>query len=198
MELKIKSNNIILASSSPYRKMLLERLHIEFSSESPDIDEQHLQNESIDDYVIRLAAGKARAVASIHSEAIIIGSDQALECDGNILGKPGNHENARQQLTTMSGKSLTFYTGLCVLNAKTQILEKDVAKYRVNFRSLSEDEIETYLNKEQPYQCAGSFMSEKLGVSLLSKMEGDDPTALIGLPLIRLCEMLRNQGIKLP
>ncbi len=178
--------------------MLLERLHIEFTSESPDIDEQHLPNESIDDYVIRLAEGKARAIASKHSEAIIIGSDQTLECDGNILGKPENHENARQQLTTMSGKALTFYTGLCVLNTKTQVLEKDVVKYCVSFRSLSEDEIETYLNKEQPYQCAGSFMSEKLGISLLSKMEGDDPTALIGLPLIRLCQMLRTQGIKIP
>jgi 7-methyl-GTP pyrophosphatase len=198
LELKIKSNNIILASSSPYRHTLLERLHIEFTSESPDIDEQHLQNESIDDYVIRLAERKVRAIASKYSEAIIIGSDQALECDSNILGKPGNHENARQQLKTMSGKTLTFYTGLCVLNTKNQILEKDVVKYCVSFRILSEDEIETYLNKEQPYQCAGSFMSEKLGISLLSKMEGDDPTALIGLPLIQLCQMLRNQGIKLP
>ncbi len=198
MEPKIKSNNIILASSSPYRKMLLERLHIAFTSESPDIDELQIKNESIENYVVRLAEEKAQAVASIYSEAIIIGSDQALECDGNILGKPGNHENARRQLSMMSGKSLTFYTGLCVLNAKTQILEKDVIKYQVSFRSLSENEIETYLNKEQPYQCAGSFMSEKLGVSLLSKMEGDDPTALIGLPLIRLCEMLRNQGILIP
>ncbi len=178
--------------------MLLERLHIEFTCKSPDIDEQHRQNESIENYVVRLAEEKARAVASNHSEAIIIGSDQALECDGNILGKPGNHENARQQLTTMSGKSLTFYTGLCVLNGKTQIMEKDVVKYGVSFRILDEDEIENYLNKEQPYQCAGSFMSEKLGVSLLSKMEGDDPTALIGLPLIRLCEILRNQGIEIP
>jgi 7-methyl-GTP pyrophosphatase len=98
----------------------------------------------------------------------------------------------------MSGKTLTFYTGLCVLNAKTQASEKDVVKYHVSFRNLTETEIEDYLTKEQPYQCAGSFMSEKLGVSLLSKMEGDDPTALIGLPLIRLCEMLRNQGIKVP
>jgi 7-methyl-GTP pyrophosphatase len=178
--------------------MLFERLHIEFTSESPDIDEQYLQNETIDNYVVRLAEEKARAVASTHTSAIIIGSDQALECDGTILGKPGNHENARQQLKSMSGKSLTFYTGLSVLNTKTQLLEKDVVKYCVSFRSLSEDEIETYLNKEQPYQCAGSFKSEKLGVSLLSKMEGDDPTALIGLPLIRLCQMLRNQGVKIP
>jgi 7-methyl-GTP pyrophosphatase len=137
-------------------------------------------------------------IAGNNPDAIIIGSDQALECDGNILSKPENHENARQQLTMMSGKSLVFYTGLCVLNTKTQSIEKDVIKYKVSFRNLNSVEIEDYLNKEQPYQCAGSFMSEKLGISLLSKMEGGDPTALIGLPLIRLCEMLRPQGISLP
>ncbi len=141
---------------------------------------------------------KARCVALNHSDAIIIGSDQSVECNGEILGKPGNHENAKKQLATMSEQTLTFYTGLCVLNTKTQKLEKAVIEYSVSFRNLSESEIEAYLNKEQPYQCAGSFMSEKLGVSLLSKMEGDDPTALIGLPLIRLCEMLKNQGIKIP
>ncbi len=178
--------------------MLLERLQIEFSSESPEIDEQQQQNEPITEYVLRLAEEKARAVAVNHSEAIIIGSDQSLECDGNILGKPGNHENARQQLAKMSGKTLIFYTSLCVLNTQSQSFEKDLIKYSVSFRNLNESEIEDYLNKEQPYQCAGSFMSEKLGVSLLSKMEGDDPTALIGLPLIRLCEMLRNQGINIP
>lgn len=178
--------------------MLLERLHIEFSSESPDIDESQLDSESIDHYVIRLAEEKARHVALDHPDSIIIGSDQSVECNGKLLGKPGNHENAKQQLAIMSGQSLTFHTGLCVLNTETQVLEKDVIQYRVCFRDLNESEIENYLNKEQPYQCAGSFMSEKLGISLLSKMEGDDPTALIGLPLIRLCHMLRNQGINLP
>lgn len=178
--------------------MLLERLNIEFTIESPDIDEQPIQDESIENYVIRLAEEKARGVAVSHSDSIIIGSDQALECNGKILGKPGNHENAKQQLMLMSGKSLVFYTGLCVFSTKTQLLEKEVIKYSVCFRNLTESEIEAYLNKEQPYDCAGSFMSEKLGISLLSKMEGDDPTALIGLPLIRLCQLLRNQGIKLP
>lgn len=178
--------------------MLLERLHIEFSIESPDIDESQLDNESIDNYVIRLAEEKARRVALNHPNSLIIGSDQSVECNGKLLGKPGNHVKAKQQLTMMIGQSLTFHTGLCVLNTKTQTLDKDVIKYRVCFRDLSETEIENYLNKEQPYQCAGSFMSEKLGISLLSKMEGDDPTALIGLPLIRLCQMLRNQGINLP
>jgi 7-methyl-GTP pyrophosphatase len=178
--------------------MLLERLEIEFISDSPNINEHQLDNEPIEDYVIRLSEEKARAVAVNHSDAIIIGSDQALESEGNILGKPGTHENAKKQLATMSGKALTFYTGLCVLNTNTNKLEKDLVEYHVSFRDLNEPEIEQYLIKEQPYQCAGSFMSEKLGISLLSKMEGDDPTALIGLPLIRLCEMLRNQGVNIP
>jgi len=114
------------------------------------------------------------------------------------LGKPGGHENAKKQLKMMSGKSLIFYTGLCVFNSALQSAEKDIVTYQVTFRNLTDSEIETYLKKEQPYQCAGSFMSEKLGVSLLSKMQGDDPSALIGLPLIRLCQMLRNQNIEIP
>lgn len=189
---------IILASSSPYRKTLLERLQLEFATESPNIDEQNNEGESIDQYVARLAETKAEHVATRHSNAIVIGSDQALECNGKILGKPSSHENAKQQLMAMSNKTLSFYTGLCVINSSTNKIEKDVIIYRVSFRKLDEAEIEDYLLKEQPYNCAGSFMSEKLGVSLMSKMEGEDPTALIGLPLIRLCEMLRNQGIKLP
>lgn len=145
-----------------------------------------------------MAEEKADQVALNHPNCIIIGSDQSLECDGKILGKPGDYKKAKQQLSQMSGKSLIFYTGLCVLNSSTKVLQKEIVPFRVCFRDLSETEIEHYLKKEQPYQCAGSFMSEKLGISLLSKMEGDDPTALIGLPLIRLCEMLRNEGIKLP
>lgn len=147
---------------------------------------------------MRLALEKASRIGLKHENAIIIGSDQSLECDGKILGKPGNHENAVQQLKNMSGKSLTFYTGLSVLNTESQTFEKDVIPFVVTFRDLSDVEIENYLQEEQPYQCAGSFMSEKLGISLLSTMKGDDPTALIGLPLIRLCEMLRNQGINIP
>lgn len=194
---KIKPK-IILASSSPFRKSLLERLNLAFSCESPNIDEKQKENEAIQHYVERLAEEKAAHIASKHKNSIVIGSDQSLECDGYILGKPGNHDNAVKQLMRMSGKSLVFYTGLCVLNTVTQSLEKDVVPFRVNFRKLSEQEIENYLQREQPYQCAGSFMSEKMGVSLLSSMQGDDPTALIGLPLIRLCEMLRNQGISIP
>ncbi len=178
--------------------MLLERLELEFTIESPDIDEQQNQGESVHNYVIRLAEEKAKHVAQNHPQSIIIGSDQSLECDGIILGKSGNHENAKKQLRMMSGKSLIFYTGLCVVNTENQSIEKDVITYQVCFRDLSDSEIENYLIKEQPFQCAGSFMSEKLGVSLLSKMQGDDPTALIGLPLIRLCEMLRNQKLIIP
>ncbi len=189
---------IILASSSPYRKELLERLQLEFSTESPNIDEECLEGESIEQYVARLAETKTKHVATSYSNAIVIGSDQALECDGKILGKPGTYENAKQQLMAMSNKTLSFYTGLCVFDSSTDKSEKDVIIYRVSFRKLEEQEIEDYLLKEQPYNCAGSFMSERLGVSLMSKMEGEDPTALIGLPLIRLCQMLRNLGVKLP
>lgn len=178
--------------------MLLERLQLEFICDSPNIDEQLKKNEKIEAYVTRLAQEKASHIMSKHPDSIIIGSDQALECDGNILSKPGNHENAKKQLASMSGKSLVFYTGVCVLNSKSQASECDVVKYHVTFRKLSETEIENYLQKEQPYQCAGSFMSEKMGISLLSKMEGSDPTALIGLPLIRLCEMLRKQDVIIP
>lgn len=148
--------------------------------------------------MLRLAEEKATHIASNHENAIIIGSDQSLECDEKILGKPGNHKNAVKQLTNMSGKALTFYTGICVFNSETKELLKDVVPFQVTFRELSIEEIENYLHAEQPYQCAGSFMSEKLGISLLSSMQGQDPTALIGLPLIRLCEMLRNQGISIP
>ena len=194
---KIKPK-IILASSSPYRKSLLERLNLSFICESPDIDESQKEKENIQDYVCRLAEEKAAHIAPNHPDSLIIGSDQSLECDGNIISKPGNHENAVEQLKMMSGKTLAFYTGLCVINTDTEERQKDVIQYNACFRDLTDIEIERYLEKEQPYQCAGSFMSEQLGVSLLSKMEGNDPTALIGLPLVRLCEMLRNQGICIP
>jgi septum formation protein len=191
-------NNIILASSSPYRKTLLERLQINFTTESPDIDEQSIQGETVYDFVLRLAETKASHIAAKSSDAIVIGSDQALECEGKILGKPGDHATAKRQLMAMSNKTLSFFTGLCVINTRTNNMQKDVIIYQVTFRNLKESEIEAYLIKEQPYNCAGSFMSEKLGVSLVERMQGDDPTALIGLPLISLCKMLRHQGVKLP
>lgn len=137
-------------------------------------------------------------MAEKHAEGLIIGSDQAAECETQILGKPENYDNAKQQLMQMSGKTVNFYTGLCVFDTKTKIAEKDTVLYQVTFRDLSEQEIDNYLFKEQPFHCAGSFKSEELGISLVDRMIGDDPTALIGLPLIKLCEMLRKQGIDLP
>lgn len=152
----------------------------------------------ISDYVLRLAKTKAESIVPKNNNSLIIAADQALQCDKKILGKPGNYNKAKEQLIFMSNRSLTFYTGLCLINTETKIIEEDVVSFRVDFRKLTESEIENYLVKEKPYDCVGSFKSEKLGISLLKKMNGDDPTALIGLPLIRLCKMLRNQGVDIP
>ena len=194
----IKDQKIILASSSPYRKELLKRLDITFTTVSPEVNERYFQDELISDYVLRLAKTKAESIVSKNDNSLIIAADQALQCDKKILGKPGNYNKAKEQLIFMSNRSLTFYTGLCLINTETKIIEEDVVSFRVDFRKLTEPEIENYLVKEKPYDCVGSFKSEKLGISLLKKMNGDDPTALIGLPLIRLCEMLRNQGVDIP
>ena len=194
----IKDQKIILASSSPYRKELLKRLDITFTTVSPEANERYFQDELISDYVLRLAKTKAKSIVSKNDNALIIAADQALQCDKKILGKPGNYNKAKEQLIFMSNRPLTFYTGLCLINTETKIIEEDVVSFRVDFRKLTEFEIENYLVKEKPYDCAGSFKSEKLGISLLEKMNGDDPTALIGLPLIRLCKMLRNQGVDIP
>ena len=194
----IKDQKIILASSSPYRKELLKRLDITFTTVSPDVDERYFQDELISDYVLRLAKTKAESIVSKNDNSLIIAADQALQCDKKILGKSGNYNKAKEQLIFMSNRSLTFYTGLCLINTETKIIEEDVVSFRVDFRKLTESEIENYLVKEKPYDCVGSFKSEKLGISLLKKMNGDDPTALIGLPLIRLCKMLRNQGVNIP
>ena len=194
----IKDQKIILASSSPYRKELLKRLGITFTTVSPEVNERYFQDELISDYVLRLAKTKAESIVSKNDSSLIIAADQALQCDKKILGKPGNYNKAKEQLIFMSNRSLTFYTGLCLINTETKIIEEDVVSFRVDFRKLTESEIENYLVKEKPYDCVGSFKSEKLGISLLKKMDGDDPTALIGLPLIRLCKMLRNQGVDIP
>ena len=194
----IKDQKIILASSSPYRKELLKRLDITFTTVSPEVNERYFQDELISDYVLRLAKTKAESIVSKNDNSLIIAADQALQCDKKILGKPGNYNKAKEQLLFMSNRSLTFYTGLCLINTETKIIEEDVVSFRVDFRKLTESEIKNYLVKEKPYDCAGSFKSEKLGISLLKKMNGDDPTALIGLPLIRLCKMLRNQGVNIP
>ena len=188
---------LILASSSPYRAELLDRLGLDYTTASPDIDESALPGERPDTLVERLAELKARAVGE-HHPGLIIGSDQVATIDGDILGKPGNHGNAVEQLTRLSGKRVTFHTGLCLLDTTRHELQADVVPFTVQFRRLSPEQIERYLRAEQPYNCAGSFKSEGLGITLFEKMSGEDPTALIGLPLIRLTTMLGNAGILLP
>jgi len=186
---------LLLASSSRYRKELLLRLGIDFECQSPDIDESSQEDESPTELVSRLAENKARALQHKHPHSLIIGSDQVATIDKHILTKPGNHENAVEQLKSSSGKNVIFLTGLCLLNTKTNACQIDVITYSVTFRTLSVEQIDRYLKREQPYDCAGSFKSEGLGISLFSKMEGNDPSALMGLPLIRLTDMLASEGL---
>ncbi len=187
---------IILASSSPYRKALLARLRLPFETVSPDVDETPRTGEQAADLVKRLALEKARIGGVGQApDALMIGCDQCALCDGVIVGKPGNFETALQQLTHAAGRRLTFHTGLCLVDAATGSAQIDDVKTTVRFRSLADRHIAAYLRKEQPYNCAGSFMSECLGIALIEKFEGDDPTALIGLPLIRLTDMLQRAGV---
>ncbi|MCU7931358.1 MAG: Maf-like protein [Candidatus Thiodiazotropha sp. (ex Codakia rugifera)] len=186
---------LILASSSPFRRELLSRLGLEFGTISPDVDESHQQEEPPEQLVTRLAESKARAVAETHTEALIIGSDQVATVNGSILGKPGTHQRAVEQLQQTSGKQVIFLTGLCLLNSKTGQTQVCCEPFHVTFRQLEKGEIENYLKKEKPYNCAGSFKSEGLGISLFERLEGEDPNALIGLPLIRLIGMLRNEDV---
>jgi len=186
---------LVLASSSPFRKTLLEKLQLDFQCDSPDIDETPMMNESIKDMVKRLAESKAQALAKSHPDSLIIGSDQSASLHGQVLHKPGSFENAFKQLKAASGQTITFYTGLCLLNTQTHEAETICEPYIVKFRTLSDAEIENYLNREKPFNCAGSFKSEALGISLFESMQGDDPNTLIGLPLIQLCRMLKNQGL---
>jgi len=176
----------------------LERLNLPFRCVVPDIDESVLAGESPEQQVLRLAAAKAAKVAYDEPTAIIIGSDQLAELNGEVLGKPGNHENACRQLKSMSGRCVRFFTGVCLLNVKSGHQQLACALNDVYFRQLPTPEIERYLLIEQPYGCAGSFKSEALGITLIEKIHGPDPTALIGLPLIKLAEMLRNEGYKTP
>ncbi|MCH7882266.1 MAG: septum formation protein Maf [Proteobacteria bacterium] len=192
---KFLSTKLILASSSPYRKALLGRLHLDFDCYSPDIDETRLDNEAASDYVRRLAEQKALALGDRFTDAVIIGSDQCALLDDRILGKPGNYENALKQLKAAQGKTIVFHTGVCVLHAAKGFKQVDDIIYSVEFRHLSDQQLSHYLQVEQPYQCAGSIQSEGYGACLFSKMYGDDPTALVGLPLIRLIAMLESAGI---
>lgn len=187
---------LVLASSSRYRRDLLERLNLPFECASPDIDETPLSGESPADYVARLAESKARELAKDFPDALIIGSDQCCVLDGIIVGKPGGFENAKKHLQACSEKHVSFLTGLCVLNTVNNSHEVCVEPFHVHFRQLSYDMIANYLNAEQPYDCAGSFKMEGLGIALFSKLEGEDPNSLIGLPLIRLIGMLEKQGLR--
>ena len=189
------TSQLILASTSIYRKSLLEKLSLPFTFKAPDIDETPFKNESPDELVKRLSKQKALEIAKTNPEAIIIGSDQVCTIDGQITGKPLTEDNAIQQLVKASGKKITFYTGLCVYSGKTQQISCDVELFNVYFKTLSLAEIEFYVKKEQPLYCAGSFKSEGLGIALFEKLEGRDPNSLIGLPLILLIEMLKTHGI---
>ncbi len=189
--------NIVLGSTSPYRKALLDRLHLDFTCDAPDIDETPLEDENIEDMVVRLAIAKARAVANHHPDSLIIGSDQSAVLNGEKLTKPGNFETAVEQLKAASGQKVVFQTGLCLLNTNTGRFQSACIPYSVEFKQLDETMITNYLLKEEPYNCAGSFKSEALGIALFKRFEGEDPNALIGLPLIRLVEFLENEGISI-
>ncbi len=186
---------LILASTSVYRQELLMRLRLPFDLVAPDIDEAPLPAELPQSLAARLALAKARAVASRHPQALVIGSDQVADLDGLALGKPGHHDAAVRQLRAMSGKRVIFHTAVAVVSADLGFEASDLACVSVIFRNLSDPEIERYLCADRPYDCAGSAKVEALGIALLQSVESDDPTALIGLPLIRTCALLRQAGI---
>jgi septum formation protein len=187
---------LVLASTSPYRRELLNRLGLPFDVANPRADESPLPDETPENLALRLSEVKARAVALAYPDALIIGSDQVATVDGKIYGKPGTHERAVAQLRELSGKTVNFFTGLCLFDAKNGKAEVRGIPTLVKFRELSDAEIENYLKREPAYDCAGSAKSEGLGIALLASMQGDDPNALVGLPLIALCDMLRNKGVQ--
>ncbi|MDE2423656.1 MAG: septum formation protein Maf [Betaproteobacteria bacterium] len=188
---------VILASSSMYRKELLNRLQIPFLTLSPHIDESPLANERPIDLAERLAIEKARVIAEQHPDSVVIGSDQCADLAGEIINKPGNHENAVLQLKKASGNKMVFYTGLAVVSVQQSLAFSCVVETQVKYKVLSEEIIENYLNKEQPYDCAGSGKIESLGIVLVDWIKSDDPSALIGLPLIKTADYLSRCGIKL-
>jgi septum formation protein len=191
------SRPVILGSTSRYRKELLSRLRIPFEVAAPEVDETPFKDESPAELALRLALAKAKAVAEKFPHAVVIGSDQVADLEGTPLGKPGNHPNAVLQLQRMRGKTVIFQTALSVVCLETGFEKTDIAAVKVKFRHLTDAEIETYLRAEEPYDCAGSAKSEGLGIALLDAIENDDPTALVGLPLIRTCQMLSAAGVKL-
>ncbi|MBC8954174.1 nucleoside triphosphate pyrophosphatase [Xenorhabdus sp. PB62.4] len=186
---------IVLSSTSVYRRLLLEKIGLPFTCASPDIDESPQENESPENLVMRLAQAKACSLQLNYSNHLIIGSDQVCVLDNKITGKPHNFENAFIQLQKASGKCVTFYTGITLLNSKTGNIDTRCELFNVYFRELTETEIISYLNKEKPFNCAGSFKSEGLGITLFERLDGKDPNTLIGLPLITLTDMLIRQGI---
>ena len=189
------ARRLVLGSTSRYRRELMQRLCIPFDVAAPDVDETPQDHESPHDLACRLALAKARAVAALHPDAVVIGSDQVADLDGEPLGKPGTHERAVAQLQRMRGRTVVFQTAVAVVCQDTGFAQTDLAAVRVVFRNLSDAEIEAYLRTEQPYDCAGSAKSEGLGIALLESINNDDPTALVGLPLIRTCRMLRAAGL---
>lgn len=189
---------LVLASTSPYRRDLLARLNIPFETVAPNVDESPVEGETPPQLALRLACTKAQTVQAAYPDALIIGCDQVALVANTLLAKPGHHDLAVQQLTLMSGQTVSFHTALCLFNARTARKQTSTALNTVHMRELSAEQIERYLRAEQPYDCAGSARIEGLGIALAARLEGDDPNALIGLPLINLCSMLRNEGIELP
>jgi len=187
---------LILGSTSPYRRELLERLRIPFEVAAPQVDETALASETPRQLACRLALAKAHAVAAQFPGAVVIGSDQVADLEGEALGKPGNHARATTQLQQMRGKTVVFQTAVAVVCHETGFEQLELAQVKVQFRMLSDTEIEAYLQAETPYDCAGSAKSEGLGIALLASIENDDPTALVGLPLIRTCRMIQAAGVK--
>lgn len=197
MTTKPIKKTLILASSSPFRRELLQKLQIQFNCVSPKIDESALPEEKPYETALRLAQEKARKVAVEYPHSLIIGCDQVATLDGEQLGKPLNHKNATKQLQQMRGHEVKFYSAVCLLNATTNEMQSEVVPYVVKFRALTDTQIENYLTKDQPYQCAGSAKSEGLGITLIERMIGEDPNALVGLPLIKLTAMLQNEGVEI-
>ncbi len=189
--------SVVLGSTSRYRRELMERLRVPFTVEAPHVDETPWPGEAPNTLARRLALAKAKAVAAMHPEAVVIGSDQVADLAGQPLGKPGDHDRAVVQLRQMRGQTVIFQTALDVVCLATGFEQVDLAEVRVVFRNLSNEEIEAYLHAEKPYDCAGSAKSEGLGIALLESIHNDDPTALIGLPLIRTARLLRHAGVKL-
>jgi septum formation protein len=192
---RAQSRRLILASTSRYRKELLARLGLPFEVAAPGVDEDVLRGEAPADTALRLSVLKARAVQARYADALIIGSDQVASSGDQRLGKPGNHDNSVRQLRSLSGKAAEFHTAVSLLDSKTSQIQSKVVLCRVFFRTLDDRRIESYLSREQPYDCAASAKAEALGIALIARMETDDPTSLIGLPLIALTEMLERAGL---